>query len=83
MTRIYIGTAAQLLGTGALIGVLLGWMLTRWYFVGILRRIHRRVGKTLSGTISTASSPSDAVTIRNVTGGDGQIVTELRRRKDV
>lgn len=41
--RIYIGTAALQIGLGLAIGLLLGWALTRAYFVALLRRIQRRV----------------------------------------
>ena len=73
MTRIYIGTAAQLLGTGALIGVLLGWLLTRWYFVGILRRIQRKVASLR--VAQSLDAPAAERIARH------ELETELRRRK--
>ena len=84
--RVYIGTAALQIGLGVAIGLLLGWALTRAYFVALLRRIQRRIGAVKTGTLHdgvrvtpTADGKSFTISSANIYS-DG-LETELRRRK--
>lgn len=96
MLTVYIGTAHLIFACGLACGGLLGWALTRWYFIRLLRGIQRRVASTVDlfkpfrcGSCGAMTEYRDGYSVPGraaicptcAAKIAAPVITELRRRK--